>query len=61
MGARQYTLEEMQAIVDEAHTQGMTVAAHAHRTEGVLLAIKAGVAPPIYNAFVMNTLFGSST
>ena len=43
VGARQYTLEEMKAIVDEAHTQGMTVAAHAHGTEGILFAIKAGV------------------
>ena len=43
VGARQYTLEEMQAIIDEAHTQGMTVAAHAHGTEGILYAIRAGV------------------
>ena len=42
-GMRQYTLEEMQAIVDEAHMQGMPVAAHAHGTEGILFAIKAGV------------------
>lgn len=43
VGARQYTLEEMQAIVDEAHTRGMTVAAHAHGTEGIRFAIRAGV------------------
>jgi imidazolonepropionase-like amidohydrolase len=42
-GARQYTLEELQAIVDEAHTLGMQVAAHAHGTEGILFAILAGV------------------
>ena len=42
-GVRQYTLEEMQAIVDEAHTAGMRVAAHAHGTEGILYAIRAGV------------------
>jgi imidazolonepropionase-like amidohydrolase len=42
-GVRQYTLEEMQAIVDESHTLGMPVAAHAHGTEGILFAIKAGV------------------
>jgi imidazolonepropionase-like amidohydrolase len=42
-GVRQYTLEEMQAIVDEAHTLGMPVAAHAHGTEGILFAIRAGV------------------
>jgi imidazolonepropionase-like amidohydrolase len=42
-GARQYTLEEMEAIVDEAHTLGMPVAAHAHGTEGIYFAISAGV------------------
>jgi imidazolonepropionase-like amidohydrolase len=42
-GVRQYTLEEMQAIVDEAHTLGMPVAAHAHGTEGIYFAITAGV------------------
>jgi imidazolonepropionase-like amidohydrolase len=42
-GARQYTLEEMEAIVDEAHSLGMPVAAHAHGTEGIYFAIKAGV------------------
>lgn len=43
VGTRQYTMEEMQAIVDEAHTQGMQVAAHAHGAEGILYAINAGV------------------
>ncbi|WP_406672290.1 amidohydrolase family protein [Natronospira sp.] len=42
-GARQYTLEEMEAIVDEAHALGMRVAAHAHGDAGIKLAIKAGV------------------
>lgn len=43
VGQRQYTLEEMRAIVDEAHTHGKTVAAHAHGTEGIRFAIEAGV------------------
>jgi imidazolonepropionase-like amidohydrolase len=43
VGQRQYTIEEMQAIVDEAHTHGRPVAAHAHGTEGILFAIRAGV------------------
>jgi imidazolonepropionase-like amidohydrolase len=43
VGQRQYTQEEMNAIVDEAHTHGRTVAAHAHGTEGIEFAIKAGV------------------
>ena len=33
----------MKAIVDESHTHGRTVAAHAHGTEGIEFAIKAGV------------------
>lgn len=43
LGARQYTLEEMTALVDEARTLGMRVAAHAHGTEGIKAAIRAGV------------------
>jgi imidazolonepropionase-like amidohydrolase len=39
----QYTLEEMQAIVDESHTHGRKVAAHAHGNEGIKRAITAGV------------------
>ena len=40
---KQYTLEEMEAIVDEAHSHGMKVAAHAHGLEGIKTAIIAGV------------------
>lgn len=43
VGQRQYTQEEMNAIVDEAHMHGRTVAAHAHGTEGIKYAIQAGV------------------
>lgn len=42
-GAEQYTLEEMQAIVSEAHRLGRKVAAHAHGTESIKDAIRAGV------------------
>ena len=42
-GQTQYTLEEMQAIVDEAHTHGRKVAAHAHGNKGIKRAIEAGV------------------
>ncbi len=42
-GAQQYTLEEMQAIVSEAHKLGRKVAAHAHGTSGINDAIRAGV------------------
>jgi imidazolonepropionase-like amidohydrolase len=39
----QYTLEEMRAIVEEAHRMGRKVAAHAHGAEGILWAAQAGV------------------
>lgn len=41
--AQQYTLEEMQAIVEEAHRLGRKVAAHAHGAEGMKAAVRAGV------------------
>ncbi len=43
VGVRQYELEEMRAIVEEAHKLGRKVAAHAHGTEGIKTAILAGV------------------
>jgi imidazolonepropionase-like amidohydrolase len=43
-GAPQYTFEEMKAAVDEAAMWGRKVAAHAHGTEGIKMAIRAGVA-----------------
>lgn len=43
VGQTQYSLEEMQAIVEEAHTHGRRVAAHAHGTDGIRKAILAGV------------------
>ena len=42
-GTPQYSLEEMQAIVTEAHRLGRKVAAHAHGTESIKDAIRAGV------------------
>jgi imidazolonepropionase-like amidohydrolase len=41
--ASQYTLEEMKAIVADAHRLGRKVAAHAHGAQGVLWAAEAGV------------------
>ena len=43
VGAQQLTVEEMRAIVDEAHMADMKVAAHAHGDAGIRAAIKAGV------------------
>ena len=41
--ASQYTLEEMKAIVTDAHRLGRKVAAHAHGAQGILWATQAGV------------------
>ena len=43
VNAKQFTLAEMKAIVDEAHNHGMKVAAHAHGLKGIKAAIEAGV------------------
>lgn len=42
-GTPQYTLEEMQAIAEEAHKLGRKVAAHAHGTQSIKEAIRAGI------------------
>jgi len=39
----QFTLEEMKAIVEEGHRYGKKVAAHAHGTDAIKTAIRAGV------------------
>jgi imidazolonepropionase-like amidohydrolase len=41
--ASQYTLEEMQAIVADAHRLGRKVAAHAHGAQAIKFAVEAGV------------------
>jgi imidazolonepropionase-like amidohydrolase len=43
VGAQQYSLEEMKALVEEAHMLGLKVAVHAHGTSGIKDAIRAGV------------------
>lgn len=44
VGAQQYSEEELRAAVEEAARHGLKVAAHAHGTEGIKAAIRAGVA-----------------
>src|ERR1700723_159436 len=41
--ASQYTMEELQAIVADAHRLGRKVASHAHGAQGILWATEAGV------------------
>jgi imidazolonepropionase-like amidohydrolase len=43
VGAQQYDLAEMKALVGEAHMLGLKVAVHAHGTSGIKDAIRAGV------------------
>lgn len=41
---QQYSDEEMRIFVEEANRHGIKVCAHAHGTEGIIAAVKAGVA-----------------
>ena len=43
VGIQQLTEGEIRAAVEEAHMRGLIAAAHAHGTEGIKAAIKAGV------------------
>ena len=43
VSSTQYTFEEMKALIEEAHKLGRKVAAHAHGTDGIKTAIRAGV------------------
>ena len=42
-GAQQYSDEELRAAVEETHRHGLKIAAHAHGTEGIKAAVRAGV------------------
>jgi imidazolonepropionase-like amidohydrolase len=44
VGAQQLSDIELRTIVEEAARHGLKVAAHAHGTEGIIAAVKAGVA-----------------
>ena len=44
VGAPQFSQQEMNAVVEEAAMWGKKVAAHAHGTEGIKRAVRAGVA-----------------
>jgi imidazolonepropionase-like amidohydrolase len=43
VGVLQYSLEELTALVEEAHVLERRVAAHAHGAEGIKVAVRAGV------------------
>ncbi|MFQ5817792.1 MAG: amidohydrolase family protein [Terriglobia bacterium] len=44
VGAQQYSEEELRVMVEEGRRHGVKVAAHAHGTEGIMAAVRAGVA-----------------
>lgn len=52
VGVTQFTYEEMKALVDEATMHGRKVAAHAHGTEGIKIAARAGVASIEHGSFL---------
>jgi imidazolonepropionase-like amidohydrolase len=52
VGNVQYGLEEMRAMVDEAAKHDRKVAAHAHGTEGIKIATRAGVASVEHASFL---------
>jgi imidazolonepropionase-like amidohydrolase len=42
-GAEQFTYEELKVAADEAHRAGRKIAAHAHGTQGIKDAVRAGI------------------
>ena len=52
LGAAQGTVEELTAIVEEAHARGLKVASHAHGTVGIKNAIRAGVDTIEHSSFL---------
>lgn len=52
IGASQYSFEELTAMVEEARKLGRKVAAHAHGTEGIKIAVRAGVASIDHGSFL---------
>lgn len=52
VGATQYSLEELKALVDEANKLERKVAAHAHGAEGIKLAVRAGVSSIEHGSFL---------
>ena len=52
VGAPQFSQEELNALVEEAHMWEKRVAAHAHGTEGIKRAIKAGVTSVEHASFI---------
>ncbi len=52
VGVPQYTFDELKAMVDEASKLERKVAAHAHGTEGIKIAVRAGVSSIEHGSFL---------
>ena len=52
VGATQYSFEELRALVEESNKLDRKVAAHAHGTEGIKLAVRAGVSSIEHGSFL---------
>ena len=52
VGATQYSFEELKALVDEAKKLDRKVAAHAHGTDGIKIATRAGVSSIEHGSFL---------
>ncbi|HVF41065.1 MAG TPA: amidohydrolase family protein [Gemmatimonadaceae bacterium] len=52
VGTTQYNFDEMKAMVEEAGKLERKVAAHAHGTEGIKIAVRAGVASIEHGSFL---------
>jgi imidazolonepropionase-like amidohydrolase len=50
--AREFTYEELAAIVDEANNFGLKVAAHGHNVNGIKNAVRAGVSSIEHGSFL---------
>jgi imidazolonepropionase-like amidohydrolase len=51
-GAEEFTMEELEAAVDEARRHGLKVVAHAHGAQGIKNAVRAGVASIEHGTFL---------
>jgi imidazolonepropionase-like amidohydrolase len=58
VGAQQYTEAEIRAAVEEAGRHDIPVAAHAHGTEGIKAALRAGVASIEHGSFLDDEAIG---
>ncbi|MDL5199805.1 amidohydrolase family protein [Streptomyces sp. ALI-76-A] len=56
-GQLQFSAETVEAVVAAAHSQGRRVAAHAHSTQGIRLALHAGVDTIEHCTFASETVF----